>query len=214
MQDLIEVRIKDTKGRETIVQCRSNDKIHDLYKKYVKNGGELKKPQFRFDGEALWNWNLTLDDLGIENGDSIFASERCCGGLIPVEINTTNTVTDGPDYLTVCNGLNLFGNCQHKGCVAYNKEVSYKFGFGNYDAIDDIGAEKKPVCPKCNVSFIPVTAGFKNCLYEYIGKIVKYDHVLDVDDKNMTYGGHIDEIIIKNNVSHWISLKITAKKFE
>ena len=96
-----------------------------------------------------------------------------------------------PDYLIACDGLNLFGNCLNKGCVVYNKEVAHQLGFGTYDVIVDRGTEKKPVCPKCKVTFIPITARIKNCRYEFIGQKIENDKVQHVDDKNETYGRDI-----------------------
>ena len=73
--------------------------------------------------------------------------------------------------------------------------------------------KKKPVCHKCKVTFIPITARIKNCRYEFIGQKIENDEVQHVDYKNETYGReHIDDLKIENNVLPWLNLKITSKK--
>ena len=225
MEGLIEVDIINPRGRKITLRCHPSDTISDLYKKYLENGGDkyIKHPKFIYVGEVILDRTLTVYDLGIEDGDRITVNGIEKGGEIgmaakftdpekdgPVEINT---VKDGPDYLIACDGINLFGNCHNIGCVANNKEVAHQFGFGTYDVIADRGTKRNPICPKCKVSFIPITAGFMNCYYEFIGQKIENNKIQNVNYKNETHGrGHIHYLKIENNVLPWKSLRITAKK--
>ena len=225
MESLIKVRLVDSKGRVMIVQCRPSDTISDLKKKYVENGGNkyIRNPKFKYDGEILEE-SVMLSDLEIEDYDCITVNETVRGGETgcatkfsdpekqgPVEIDT---VTEGPDYLIVCDGLNLFGNCLHKGCVAYNKEVSHQFGFGTYNAINDPQTDKRPICPMCEDAITPITAGFMNCRYQFIGTKFEKGDIKSVNYKNETHGNkHIHYLKTDSkNMSIWVELEITAKK--
>ena len=78
----------------------------------------------------------------------------------PVRFSTT---TEGPDNLIVKKGINFFGKCVNKKCIAFNKEVSSPFGFGTFDLIKDLDAnnENCPKCPSCEIPILKLeTCGF------------------------------------------------------
>ena len=91
----------------------------------------------------------------------------------PVEWPTSR---DGPFYLTVKKGINLFGFCLNQDCIAYQKEVCSPFGFGTFDLIEDLEKDNKkcPKCPVCEYLLLKLeSAGFLKCKYKYVGK--KYE---------------------------------------
>ena len=214
------------------IQCRPSDKISDLLLKFLRTVNNMKTlDNFLF----VYRWRLTLNspymlsktvreviirNMGIilvtENTEHALGETGFAAKFIdpekegPVEINT---IVDGPKYLNGCSGLNLFGNCVWKECIAYNKEVNHQFGFGKYDVVNDIKSEKKrPICPMCKKSFVPTHAGFMNCSYIFHGKKVENNETRSVHYEKTTYGNaHADYFKLDlKNMGYWIELKITA----
>ena len=135
----------------------------------------------------------------------------------PVEWPTTK---DGPFYLTVKNGINIFGFCLNQDCQAYKKEVCSPFGYGTFDLIEDLNSKSKkcPKCPACEYLLLEVeSCGFMNCEYHYVGKKYENKKLVDVDFRKKTKGGYkaidyIDPGKKGKNKSTWVELKIIAKK--
>lgn len=185
-----------------------------------------------FKGRRI-NLNLTFAENGISNGSIISLKKRdlMMGGEVgscaksiadptkkaPVEWPTTK---DGPFYLAVENGINIFGFCQNNNCQAYEKEVCSPFGFGTFDLIDDLTRKSKkcPKCPACeNVLLEVESCGFMNCEYSYIGKKYENKKLIDVNFRKKTKGGnktldYIDPGKKGENKSTWVELRITAEK--
>ena len=110
--------------------------------------------------------NKRIVDYGIEDEDLIIENNEYKGGEVGSSIKgftdpkkvgpiRYSIITDGPDYLTVKDGINLFGNCKNRNCIAYNKEVCSPFGFGTFDLIKDLVPENEK-CPKCPACELPL----------------------------------------------------------
>ena len=110
--------------------------------------------------------NKRIVDYGIEDEDLIIEIKEYNGGEVGSSIKgftdpkkvgpiRYSIITDGPDYLTVKDGINLFGNCKNRNCIAYNKEVCSPFGFGTFDLIKDLVPENEK-CPKCPACELPL----------------------------------------------------------
>jgi hypothetical protein len=191
---------------------------------------------YRFTFNAkLFNMDLTFAEIGIANGSIIFAikTKDIKGGEVgscmksiadptkkaPVEWPTTE---DGPFYLTVKNGINIFGFCQNKECQAYKKEVCSPFGYGTFDLIEDLSSKSKkcPKCPACEFLLLEVeSCGFMNCEYHYIGKKYENKKLIDVNFSKKTKGGYgaidyIDPGKKGENKSMWVELLIKANKLK
>ena len=77
-------------------------------------------------------------------------------------------------YRTLSKGMNILGICENKNCMAFKKEVIYKFRFGTFDLIDDM-KNNPPECPTCEFRLREVsTCAFWQCKYSYVG--VKYEN--------------------------------------
>ena len=177
--------------------------------------------------------NLTLAQHGMTQGSVIYLIHKhsLMGGEVgscaksiadptkkaPVEWPTTE---DGPFYLTVKNGINIFGFCQNQDCQAYKKEVCSPFGYGTFDLIEDLNSKSKkcPKCPACEYLLLEVeSCGFMNCEYHYVGKKYENKKLVDVDFRKKTKGGYkaidyIDPGKKGKNKSTWVELRIIAKK--
>ena len=218
---IITIYIKDLRGRSTKIKIDTKDTIRDLKKKYGH-------PYIlKFDGEVLKD-NKTLEYYEIKDGDKIISNIHHQGGEVgslikgftdPKKIGPIrySTITDGPDYLTVIDGINLFGICKNKNCIAYNKEVSSPFGFGTFNLIEDLDEdnEKCPKCPSCELPLLKLeTCGFMNCRFKYAGIKVENGKNVDVNYENSISEpdklDYFDAGKEWENKKLWMELKISA----
>jgi hypothetical protein len=219
---IITVIIKKLRNSENEIEIDTNNTILDLKKKYGNPSIVLK-----YDGVILEN-EAKIKDYEIEEGDTIIATDKVIGGEIgsiakgftdPTKVGPVRyaTTTEGPDYLIVEGGINLFGICINKNCIAYKKEVSSPFGFGTFDLMKDLDpdSEKCPKCPSCEIPLLKLeTCGFMLCKYKYNGKKIENDKLDSVNyEKAISEPDKVDYFDAgKNgeNKSLWIELKITA----
>ena len=236
-QDNINLTIKCLDGTRIFLNISKNEKISTLktilYTKYnIPPSTELSChiPGKRLE-KPLINENFTLSDYHIRNDSIIRITLKNMGGEVgscvkqladptkkaPVEWPTTH---DGPFYLIVKNGINIFGFCQNKECEAYKKEVCSPFGYGEFDLIEDLTSKSKkcPKCPACEYYLLEIeSCGFMNCEYHYEGKKYENKELIDVDFRKKTTGGYkaldyIDPGKKGENKSTWVELKISATK--
>ena len=73
-------------------------------------------------------------------------------------------------YGTPSKGINIYGFCKEKNCIAYNQEVVVPI---NKNYFDLLGQKHDLKCPKCNNIIIPNTVGFLQCEYKVKG--TKYE---------------------------------------
>ncbi len=74
---------------------------------------------------------------------------------------------DAPEWRGCIDGLNIEGLCLNKTCKAYGKQIICPIGMGKIiDLVQDIHQVKCPICSK-NVE--PITCGFTNCQYTWLG---------------------------------------------
>ena len=167
------------------------------------------------------NTTIKMIDLSITGGEVGSCAKSIADPTkkAPVEWPTTK---NGPFYLTVKNGINIFGFCQNKECQAYKKEVCSPFGYGTFDLIEDLNSKSKkcPKCPACEFLLLEVeSCGFMNCEYYYIGKKYENKKLIDVNFSKKTKGGYgaidyIDPGKKGENKSMWVELLIKAKKIK
>ena len=227
--DYIEIQLRfqdDSRSRNRSILININDKVKkildicqiDPYAILIYNAKKL-------------NFENTIAESGIKNNSIIFCiiNKDIKGGEVgsasksiadptkkaPIEWETT---TEGPFYLTVKNGINIFGLCQNKDCEAYKKEVCSPFGYGTFDLIKDLNSKSKkcPKCPACEFLILELeSCGFMNCKYSYIGRKYENGKLVDVNfskktkktSKSLEY---IDPGKKGENKSMWVELKISA----
>ena len=221
-----------SKGGYFDVEVNRSDtikKVKENFKKKTKNSIDysINTIQLLYDGAVLRD-NNTVEELGIEDGDIIEYHPSSRGGEVgsgvkmmtdpekkgPVKWKTTY---DGPDYLIVEKGINLFGFCQNKNCIAYKKEVCHPFGLGTFDLIQDLSSksDKCPKCPACEYLLLELeTCGFMKCKYHYYGKKIEKDQIKKLDYSNSISEEHTIDYFEagKNdeNKSLFYELKIEA----
>lgn len=121
----------------------------------------------------------------------------------------------GPSYRTVTEGMNLFGICKNKKCLAYDKEVIHMFGYGTFDVIN--GDKENIICPSCEFPLISIdTCGFWKCKYFYKGTKFENKKLKEVNYSNINNSQDSIDYFNKGNdnenKSLWVELKITADK--
>lgn len=83
-----------------------------------------------------------------------------------------------PSYRIVMQGINIYGICKNKKCIAFNEEVIVPLH--NKKRFDLIEEKYDLECPECNNIIMPKTVGFYLCNYKIKG--VKYQ-----DDKKISF---------------------------
>jgi len=219
---IITIYIENTKGRKNEIKIDTNDKIKDLK---IKSG--YPNSRAIYNGEILKDYK-TIEYYGIEDDDIIVLSDITQGGEVGSSIKgftdpkkvgpiRYSTITDGPDYLIVKDGINLFGYCKNKNCIAYKKEVCSPFGFGTFDLIKYLVPENEncPKCPSCEFPLLKLeTCGFMNCRFKYVGIKVENGKNIDVNYENSIFEpnklDYFDAGKDWENKSLWIELKMSA----
>ena len=136
------------------------------YYPILKHEGEILKPDS----------NKRLIDLDIENNDVILTNKCHEGGGDSIEFCDVSNgkkelINSNIIYGTPNKGINIYGFCKEKNCIAYNKEVVVPINKNYFDLLRQKHDLK---CPKCNNIIIPNTVGFLQCEYKVKGKkIVK-----------------------------------------
>ena len=225
---MICIILVNSTGKECELEVNENDTIKKVKEQYFKKIGSSTNNQWQYNGRVIKDNNLTLKDLGIEDGDKIAVINYVRGGEVgstakmladpdkkgPVKWKTTY---DGPDYLIVKKGINLFGYCQNKYCIAYKKEVCHPFGIGTFDLIQDLNSKsyKCPKCPACEYLLLELeTCGFMKCKYHYIGKKYENGKIKELNYTNIISEDHILDYFEAGsngkNKSLFVELKITA----
>lgn len=104
--------------------------------------------------------------------------------------------SDAPDYRVVKKGINIYGICKTKNCVAQDKKVISLY---RKDKINLIEEKFNFICPKCEGIIEPKTVGFYLCKYRIYGskiedkKVVDFDNgISDANDPN--HSSYFDEV--------------------
>ena len=87
-------------------------------------------------------------------------------------------VSKGCGYRYICQGINLYGECGNKNCVAYKQEVIQMIQENDFNLVKIRGFMQCPMCEwKCDAK----TVGFYKCYFNIYG--IKYNEEKDENEK-------------------------------
>lgn len=178
--------------RPKMIQCSGDELVSEIIKRYRILTGDIdESKKFVFNGKNL-NPTLTVAEAGISDFGNIFVfqTKDIKGGGCPmlfsdVSKNKTKEIgfsKNAPSYRKACKGINIFGICHCKKCIAYKKEVVVKIKEKKFDLINE---KDKLFCPECESLIIPKTVGFYLCKFRIYGKkivghnIERFDNDID-----------------------------------
>ena len=185
------------------VECNHNEKVSELIERYRNESGDYDtSKKFIFNAKNL-NQFLSLAEAGIYNGSNIFVVStvgvKGAGYAMMFTDLSKNKAKEisfspfAPSYREVTRGINIFGICNCKNCVAYKKEVVVNIYNREFDLIKE---RDNLFCPKCQSPIIPKTVGFYLGRYQISGKKIENNRV----EKFMN---PIDEATNSNSVKYF-----------
>ena len=140
---------------------------------------------FTFDGDILDQDDQTLQSYGVEDQSNlewvdINSTSRNIGNMGMKFVDVSNTAglkrkawsTKAPEWRRARHGLSLEGQCTTASCKAHKQQVVMPIGYTKFDFGSD-DAESMTVCPLCKNYVAPVSCGFNNCWWRFMGKRVE-----------------------------------------
>lgn len=163
--------------------CDIDESLSTVFEKFKKqNKLEEQNLYFIHDGNTL-NPEMKLNQINFTNNIDIYAHEGnyLVGGIFALnftDISKKNIEehffsNTGLIYRMIDQGINIYGICKSKKCIAYNKEVITPLK--NIKKFDLIKDRYELGCPLCEGAINPKTLGFLLCEYKIKGKILEND---------------------------------------
>ena len=152
------------------------------------------------------NQKIKIRDVSsLENFGSIDFVDVTLGKVSLIKVGY-----EGPKYLRVIKGINIFGVCENEKCEAYKKKVIQKIKENEYDMTKNQGTMN---CPICNSLCLASTVGFYDCFYNIYG--TKFDEKNDEIEKFGTKIPDLEDATITGDNTIIINgQKIEIKKTE
>ena len=118
--------------------------------------------------------------MQVEFDNKLYGAGGGMGGYVEfanidkdTKIIKLNFSSFAPKWRNVVQGLNIFGKCINKKCLAYDAEVIYPVGI---NIKFDFNSDKKEIrCPMCSKIFVAKTMGFWKCEYQIKGEKLDED---------------------------------------
>ena len=186
---------KDEKGSIITFPSFQEEIISDMCKRFAKfiNVDE-NSCFFIFDGNNIKKNSKKIKELLLPSSIIEFKHPSLKGGF---EFKFTDVSKEkvthlkfsetAPIYRRVKEGLNIFGICQNKECIANKKEVVYipedmniEDNYFKFNVIEQI---RNMLCPICKKIIKSKTLGFYNCEYQIIGEKIEEGVLKQYDSK-------------------------------
>ena len=188
------------------IQCLPSQTVSEVIKKFrEKSGWNDPDVYYFFNSKDLKDLeeNLTVAELGIVNNAFIQVKEKRnrTGGGLPMlfsdvsknKIKELTCSNKAPSYREISKGINIFGICKFKKCLAYQKEVVVRIKKQKFDLIEE---RNDLFCPKCEALIIPKTVGFYLCKFKIYGKKLE-------NGQEHEFSNESDEARNKNTIKYF-----------
>ena len=205
-----------------VFNVEKNETVQSIKEKIIETSNQnipMSKINLTFNGTVLQD-HKKIGAYNISNGAVLNAATLGDilgggGGMVLdfCDVSKQNTEyvkfsKKAKSYRQVEKGLNIFGKCKNKNCVAFNKTVIYPTGIdiGEFDIIKE---SHNCHCPECGSIIDPKTCGFYECSYWFTGLKWENEEGVKVDTKVMetTNKNGCDYFPIKSNgIATWIKL--------
>ncbi|ETM43316.1 hypothetical protein L914_11180 [Phytophthora nicotianae] len=216
----ITIFIKTLTNQNILVHCDSTDTVGDIKIRIQEK--ENLDPEYQrliFAGKELED-HLSLYSYGIKNKSQVHLVRLMRGGGARsrtfADVSNDSLLTeldfadDGPEWLTVYEGLNIEGRCKNVSCEAYQETIVHPKRFEPFNLMqDDIQ------CPMCFTNVKPRTCGFYNCAWKFEG-VQQQDGFTIISQWKDAYGEkyHLFKAGKNYGSVEWESLLIVAKPRE
>ena len=191
------------KNRPTVsIQCLLSQKVSEVIKKFREKSGYNNNCRFIFNAKQL-NESLTVAEAFLTEHSDIFVEpiNGVKGGgftmlFSDVSKNKTKELTfskKAPSYRKVTKGINIFGICKFKKCLAYQKEVVVRIKKKKFDLIEE---RNDLFCPECEALIVPKTVGFYLCKFKIYGKKLE-------NGREQEFSNESDEAKNKNSIKYF-----------
>ena len=169
--------------------------VSDICKRFAKFiDVDENSSRFIFNGNNIKNNSKKIKELLLPSSIIEFRHPSLIGGFefkftdVSKEKKTNLKFSKtAPNYRTVKEGLNIFGICQNKACIANKKEVVYipenmniEDNYFKFNVIEQI---KNMLCPICKRIIKSKTLGFYKCEYQIIGEKIEEGILNQYDSK-------------------------------
>ena len=215
----MQIFIKTLTAATLTIEVEGSDTTEQVAAKVQdRTGDRLDQIRLIFAGNQL-ELGRTLSYYHIQKESTLHVAFRIYGGGFaplsfvdmekPIEIKFSDTA---PAWRKVIKGLNLEGRCKTVDCVAQDKLVWVKKGFGVFDMNKE--AHNAP-CPMCKKETSEVeNLSFYACKYSVDGKYKdKEEQIQQVVEKNLL--APLDKLLTFEKEGHrrdWLYLQITVER--
>ena len=216
----VQVVVKNQEGTWKCYSVHSEMKVENLKDQLCATSQNTARNDFYLTckGKVLED-NCVLADYNICQNQIIEMSHRTRGGTKDsygnefVDVSSENfderKFTQGivPPWRHAKVGLNLEGKCRNKECVAFSKDVVYKFGEEDFDLVLD---RRRAKCPICSKKIITKSCYMVKCKYHISGiKITPSNKEEPVElDFQMVEEDYRHYDHVKIGTVNWKSLKV------
>ena len=172
------------------VVCEKDESLSSVFEKFKKQSGtEGQNLYFISEGKRIYP-EMKLKYINFSRIEA-HNEETIIGGIYG--LNFTDVSKDiheehyfskkAHSYRIVTNGINIYGICKGKKCIAYKKEVIVRLK--NIKKFDLMKEKDNLECPECEGIIIPKTLGFHLCEYKIKGSKVVDKKVEDFEIKGI-----------------------------